>query len=307
MTATPGESTPLLGAGPLKVTPTQVSRDVYLLRPMEEGLGKADDPKVILICAWMDAKLRSLLSYMTKYNALYPGATQVLILSRQAAFWTRKQKNLDALRPAVDSLKNAGMLGPSPPNVLVHVFSNGGGRQMLWLSELLHRDHNAFMTTTTPPAECLILDSLPGNSGLVTSVRAFTAPIKIRILKWLAAIPLTVLWCLLVGLSRLTRKPDPIELIRRGLHVPNVLPWSNEKTPRVYIYSRADQVVPSSAVEQHITAAKSQKGLNVTAELFLRSSHVAHARADPDRYWGIVTRVWADALKVQAAGTVPPP
>ncbi|THH30710.1 hypothetical protein EUX98_g3471 [Antrodiella citrinella] len=240
---------------------------------------------------------------MTKYNTLYPGATQVLVLSRQSATWASQQNNLDAVRPAIDVLKDAGILGSLPPNVLVHVFSNGGARQLTFLSDLLHKIPQPPVSQATPPAECLILDSVPGNAGLATSLRAFTAPIKFLPLKWLAAVPLTILWCAMVGVSKLTGKPDIIEVLRQRLNDPNILPWSSAKTPRVYIYSKDDQVVPSYAVEEHIATARSQK-LTVTAELFLRSAHVAHARADPDRYWSIVTNTWADALKSQAAGTV---
>lgn len=44
------DSTPLLSgtSTPIKVAPTQVARDVYVLFPEKEGLGQNEDPKYVL-------------------------------------------------------------------------------------------------------------------------------------------------------------------------------------------------------------------------------------------------------------------
>ena len=56
----------------------------------------------------VDAKLRALLTYMSKYNALYPGATQVLVLSRQSTVWISRAETVSrefvGMRSAVDIL-----------------------------------------------------------------------------------------------------------------------------------------------------------------------------------------------------------
>ncbi|KAH8093780.1 hypothetical protein BXZ70DRAFT_976280 [Cristinia sonorae] len=300
--STPGcttESTPLLGAGtPPKVSPSQVTKDVYVLEPAKHSLAKESDPRVILIFGWMDAHLRSLLTYMTKYNAIYPGATQVLVLCRQSSTWSSKQANMDSVRPAAEILKSLGLFGSSPPNILVHVFSNGGGFRLISLSELVRQMPQH--PEAASPSNCLILDSVPGGAGLTPLLRAFTAPIKQRLVKLLAYIPLTLLWLFLVGTSVLTGKPGIITDLRDGLNNPNLLPWMTLKTPRVYIYSKEDLMVPSEEVERHIAVAKTRRGLSVTAELFHDSPHVAHARADPDRYWSIVRNIWTAALGATA-------
>lgn len=169
---------------------------------------------------------------------------------------------------------------------------------MVTLSALLHRDAEAI---TTYPANCLILDSLPGNAGFITSLRAFTAPIKSLPMKVLAAIPLSIIWFVLVGLASLIGKKDVIQILREELQRPDILPWMNTRTPRVYVYSKEDLMVPSYSVEEHIAVAKSHQGYPVTAEIFHRSPHVAHAKTDPERYWAIVRNAWAQALDVQAS------
>ncbi|TCD67588.1 hypothetical protein EIP91_012218 [Steccherinum ochraceum] len=308
-TSTPsGEATPLLGAGtPPRVSPTQVSEDVYVLRPAKDSLGQPEDPRVILICGWMDAKLRALLSYMTKYNAIYPGATQILVLSRQAATWASKANNLKALEPAADLLKGFGLSEGTSPNTLVHVFSNGGGFQLMHLAEVLHQTPFSASESAAPSAGCLILDSVPGDASLRSSLRAFTAPIKFLPMKLLAYIPLTMAWCVLVGLTRITGKPDPIASLRQFLNQHNFLPWFTARAPRVYIYSEEDLIVPSTAIEEHIAETKQKHGFPVTAEVFPRSPHVAHARTDPDRYWSIVRNTWIEALKTKASTATPSP
>ena len=82
--------------------------------------------------------------------------------------------------------------------------------------------------------------------------------------------------------------------MRAALNQAQVLPWTNVKTPRLYIYSDNDQLVAQKDVAEHIAEAK-ELGFNVRAEYFKGSSHVSHARLDPDRYWDAVRNVWADA------------
>ena len=110
-----------------------------------------------------------------------------------------------------------------------------------------------------------------------------------------------MLWTILVGLTRITGKPDPIASLRQTLVQPNILPWLATESPRVYVYSKEDPIVPSTAVEEHIAEVKQKLGTQVTGELFPNSPHVAHARTDPDRYWAIVKNAWQDALQCKSS------
>jgi len=76
---------------------------------------------------------------------------------------------------------------------------------------------------------------------------------------------------------------------------PNVTPWTDGRTPRLYIFSKKDQLVPWELVWKHGEASKEAGVLNVLREVFEDTPHVAHARADPARYWGAIQRVWKDA------------
>ena len=52
-------------------------------------------------------------------------------------------------------------------------------------------------------------------------------------------------------------------------------------------------------VEEHAEEAR-KAGLDVRMERFGGSPHVAHARTDPVRYWGVVKKVWEDAISSPA-------
>jgi len=289
-------TTPLL----TKISPVQVSRDVYLLKPVDGAtkVGK-DEPEVVLLFGWMDAKLRPLLTYMEKYSTLYPAATQILIISRGSANWSSKANNLKALRPAVDILKSLGFLGPNPPSSLVHVFSNGGGFQLLLLSELLNEatSNGNSKTLTSTSSQGLILDSSPGGAGLGPALLSFTGTMRSLWMKVLVSIPLVILYGIIMGAAFLTGKPDPYTRLRTGLLNAQLLPWLDARTPRVYVYSKDDEIVMGRDVAAHADLAR-EKGLDVTVEEFSKSKHVAHSRMDPGRYWCIVQNLWAKAVEV---------
>ena len=54
-------------------------------------------------------------------------------------------------------------------------------------------------------------------------------------------------------------------------------------------------------VEEHAEEAR-KAGLDVRMERFEGSPHVAHARTGPERYWGVVQKVWEDATASFAEG-----
>ena len=69
------------------------------------------------------------------------------------------------------------------------------------------------------------------------------------------------------------------------------------------MYSPLDEMIPAAEVEAHAADAQ-RRGLIVRKELFAESSHVAHAKMYPERYWGTITETWAAAngeLKVETS------
>ena len=78
-----------------------------------------------------------------------------------------------------------------------------------------------------------------------------------------------------------------------------LLPWFSKHTPRLYLYSQAEEMVLWTEVEKHVEEVR-KVGLDVRMKRFEGSPHVVHARIDPERYWGAVKKVWEDATSSPA-------
>jgi len=270
----------------------QVSKNVYTAAPVQPyAMQNENGPRVILIFGWMDAQVSHTIKYMDSYAKLYPHASQILVRSRQSYFWSGRKAKEASLAPAIDLLRKEGVFQPSAPSILVHIFSNGGAFQLFELSRMLK---SSDLPSGRPSAAVLIFDSVPGKMDLSTSLSAFLAPVRSTLARIVITIPLTIIYCVLFTIMSITRKRPLFDEMRDELNRAQVLPWTNAKTPRLYIYSDTDELVRHDAVAEHITQAK-VLGLNVRAEYFKGSQHVAHARKDQDRYWAAVKQVWADA------------
>ncbi|KAF7794124.1 hypothetical protein EIP86_005254 [Pleurotus ostreatoroseus] len=134
-------------------------------------------------------------------------------------------------------------------------------------------------------------------SNLGIAVRAFTAGIKSRLMKVVAGLLFLLGLFVLIIVRVSMRQEHLIHAMRARLNEPSVFPWTSQATPRLYVYSDADEMVPADAVEEHIADAK-QKGRIVHVEKYHGSLHVSHARKDPERYWGAVQGLWSEAVKL---------
>ena len=164
---------------------------------------------------------------------------------------------------------------------------SGGGFQLVVLHKVLVK----MLLQDTPPSlppTALVLDSVPGERNLDTMIMLL-APIN-AVLR-LLAISLIALLYLTLSLSNMIMGQESIfDELRAVLHAPDVLPaLTSAASPRLYLYSSADKLVLAPWVETHIEEARALK-LDIDAEKFT-SPHVAHARSDPERYWGAIHRL----------------
>ncbi|KAJ6535201.1 hypothetical protein DFH09DRAFT_931848, partial [Mycena vulgaris] len=145
------------------------------------------------------------------------------------------------------------------------------------------------------PLVCLVLDFTPGAFRHSDLQRVLT--LSLSGFKRLAgAAVASILYVALKTTSMISGRPDVHDFIRKGLNNPKILPWMNGATPRLYIYSDADNLSLVNDVSAHIEMAK-EIGLNIREERFLGSPHVLHSRAYPQRYWDAVFSRWGDAAR----------
>ena len=96
------------------------------------------------------------------------------------------------------------------------------------------------------------------------------------------------------------------DMLARNYRVLNELSSSgtgvlSRERARTYVYSAEDEMVEWRDVERHAAEARQARGeadttVPVRTERFHGSSHVAHVRLEPERYWRIVDETWRAAF-----------
>ncbi|KAJ7163874.1 hypothetical protein C8R43DRAFT_1086263 [Mycena crocata] len=274
---------------------TPLGKHAFIQRPNSAIESSPNDPTVVLLFGWMAAKRSHLHKYTAMYRQIYPNATIVLIRSHLSYFCT-SASGLDArFKPVIEAL-DALECFSNQQRILTHSFSNGGSFHILALAPMLR---SKVVDTQTPPApSAWIIDSSPGGDAISKVQLALTSPIKNVLLKVLAKFLARLVLTFLAVLNLILRRPSPIQVMMRGIRNPSVLPWINSRSPRLYIYSKADEMVPWVDIEAH-AATSAADGLDVRRLRFDDSPHVAHARTHPEKYWTAVKGLWSDACSTE--------
>lgn len=148
----------------------------------------------------------------------------------------------------------------------------------------------------SPRPQCaIVIDSSPGGEGLQKAIHAFTAPIPSPFTRILVTIFIATMFLYGLAMNKIFGTKSVVQTLKAELSNPRLLPWTSQQTPRLYVYSQKDDMVPWDEVQEHVEEEK-VLGLNIRTEAFKDSPHVAHARTDPVRYWGAVKRLWDDAV-----------
>jgi Eukaryotic protein of unknown function (DUF829) len=262
----------------------RLSSDVYLLEPSTtrstDVSTAASSPSTIVVLAWMWAQLRHVSKYTSAYSKLYPNARMLMITTSWADF-IHRSNGMQQRRLAATV---ATLRADSNEKILVHIFSNGGSKQLNILNAAFRKE-----TGTLLPIQALILDSTPGRATFWRSVWTMLLTLPRQ---WYLRPLLFVLSVLIVGtfwlIRQLTGSEDVIERVRQDLNDTRLMV---HEARRCYIYSEADESVEAKDVEDHADDAR-RKGWVVSTEKFVGSAHVGHMRLDSARYWKIVEELW---------------
>ncbi|KUI59400.1 Transmembrane protein 53-B [Cytospora mali] len=291
---------------------TRISKVVYLYRPsngrnLSASSGSSGSastvksPKLILLATWMDAREPHIAKYTTRYQALYPDSHIVLIRSFVYHFTTKVRLHPKEIEPAMPVIRSiiseAGGGGSGEderghdkvPDMLVHVFSNGG-------STALRHVYGQYARSARPgeptklPAHATIFDSAPGRWQWGRTVTALMASLAGA--SWVIRLvmrPLVHLLCAFYWLGHVPwRRPG---YLGQTWLVHNDRSENKSECRRTYIYSVEDELVDDRDIEEHAAAA-AKIGYVPRLERFNGSQHVAHVRLDGERYWGIVRDTW---------------
>ena len=252
-------------------------------------------PSMILLFSWGGATTSAISRYVARYSILYPSAPVIIFTSPFtylmpwpiSAQWQR-ELGLDNLLQTLSSSSNDN-------NILVHTFSNGGSYRFANIVTGYYS-----VTRTSLPIRALVFDSAPTVSGIWTKTTTLTNALsRNRLVRLILLVVTLVVTSTTAAWSAVTWQHEPTTWTRQVL---NDATYMRPTAPRVYIYSKEDQVVNDMDVEEHAEAAR-KRGYSVNLERFHGSQHVSHAKLDPNRYWSIISRLWDTAGEVQGNST----
>ncbi|KAK0522828.1 hypothetical protein OC834_006130 [Tilletia horrida] len=176
----------------------------------------------------------------------------------------------------------------TPRGLLIHTFSDGGGRNLWALLNELSANSSSTTNPRLPPVRGVIMDSSPGLQTASTSSLAFTMPMRKKYAAWIVWLARASVWIwvrfALLWRVYVRRQPTDSERMRAALNSPSKWAWGWSKAsdftldfqnskhaaeaadawhlpPRLYLYSRADALIPWNHVERHAKdAARIQAG-----------------------------------------------
>ncbi|KAI0503238.1 hypothetical protein F5B22DRAFT_629965 [Xylaria bambusicola] len=263
---------------------------VSFYRPSDassSGLSGSVDhqPRLIIVASWTGARDVHIAKYIARYTALYPAA-QILLLKSTTSHIMRPSLIGPSMKHAASVIRAAFQTPPSSssPDLLIHMFSNGGSSSIANLYE-------QYAALAGPnddkrlPLHVTIFDSCPGTYSISRAVVFFS--VSLSPFQQLISAPIFYAWATLWSVS-----------IALGLTPDWLSNWGKTHNDtgnvaemrRVYIYSPSDALIDYKVVEAHAAEAQT-KGFSVALERYEGSAHVAHVRKDVTRYWKIVERL----------------
>lgn len=291
--------------GPLSFM-EKLSSAVLLYRPPKSipSSSTTDDPKLVLVLGWMDARDVHLARYINQYKTMYPSSAILLVKGRLADLVFPSTGFRDTA-PAVEAIlaaladgeNNEASQDMMRPRLLIHSLSGGGSCSLYHLNNHFSQqparqlDNEGYggsnQQRSSMPRHVTIFDSSPGVWSYQFNVELLTAAFKPG-WKRMIALPVAHLVAMTFWvLIRVFGLPDNQKTYATAHNDPR----KNDEFSRTYIYSNTDKICPAKVVECDAAEAR-EKGFNVRLERFEGSGHVAHIRVDADRYWRIVKEAW---------------
>ena len=244
-------------------------------------------PSLVVLCTWMAASRKHIAKYTQQYRHQYPEAEILVVESGVAEMVYRTNSSQQArLQPARHVLLSHTSENPQSHGqrqAVLHVFSNGGSQCAIQLLTTLP-EHIRLQVF-----RAIVFDSCPGTATYQRTVHAITLAMpKFPLMTYLGLPILHIVLCLIFLALFVTRAEDVITRLRRQLNDHKLF---SPDVPRLYIYSKADRLVPYQDVKRHVEDARI-KGYRASSEvLFEDSAHCAHAMAHKERYWAAVAEL----------------
>lgn len=210
------------------------------------------------------------------------------------------------MKPLLDQLIALKVLGETrePHRILTHLMSNGGAIRLNHLAQFLALPANAKYTPVPNQPSAMVLDSSPGGDNIKSADLVFQVTMPSPFIRY----PFMTIAYSIHFISYIFGFASwgVFDGLRQDMLNPRWLPWitpassaSNDSaTPYLFIYSKADRLVPFNDLQTFTERAESN-GILVWREIYEDTPHVGHMRADPVSYWAAIERHWKRAIHIE--------
>ncbi|KAJ3537974.1 hypothetical protein NM208_g6103 [Fusarium decemcellulare] len=242
-------------------------------------------PSLIVLCSWVAASPKHIAKYTAAYQQLYPNASilviqtwtyDVILRLTDGCHFARLEPARDITLSFIDANQD-GMRA-------IHMFSNGGALVAGLLFTMLRSSRPKLRKDMF---HALLFDSCPGDGEYRPLVRALTVSMKLHTYPW----PIYAVASLVVQIGashyligNALGIENTVDRIRKRLNDETLV---DLRVPRLYLYSKVDELVDWEAVASHGLEAR-KKGYHVEEVVFQNSAHCAHLQEDARKYWDAV-------------------
>jgi hypothetical protein len=240
-----------------------------------------DKTPLILLFAWNAAAAKHIAKYTASYQRLFPMSRILLIRCFTRDMFRRTSEYSHLLKPGMDLLNEHVKQGGE---VLVHSFSNGGGNQVNEFAKAWKSTYGTLM-----PMRIQVLDSSPTKGPWMKSHAAIAASLpKTWFWRWFGGALIHLMLVCTIFIWSAVGKENKMVVLCRQLNDPSTF---DNTAPRVYLYSRADQMVGFEEADEHANIAEAT-GWDVQKIQFENSPHCGHVREDEAKYWAAIMEAW---------------
>ncbi|KAI0007277.1 DUF829-domain-containing protein [Xylariaceae sp. FL0662B] len=250
-----------------------------------------DDPTTVLIYGWGDGAPKHVAKYADGYHKLFPAARILVVISPTiGALQDNVEQRIKSMLPIIDTVFPTSGDGTTE-NVILHIMSNTGG---IYAGATLCAYQQRHGADKTLPHHLCVSDSTPGSLVFSTEAWRWSRAVAMGTAKWFPW-PFTVthrLWWVVMYAVHFIEKAIGRE--PSGEHAMRVFldnATASTRAPRIYMYSKEDDLIWWEDLEAQAAIAKS-KGYTTELVRFEGSPHVGHMRMHPDRYWGAIEKWW---------------
>jgi hypothetical protein len=248
----------------------RLSNAVSICRP---GTPQNRCAPLIVLCNWVAASPKHIAKYREVYRQLYTTATVLLVqtsINDVGLSWAfnAQQSRIQSAREVISEHFDND---PSGEIILIHAFSNGGAVTIAKLFESMFANRDGVFKGA------MILDSCPGEGTYLRTVPAFIISVSLHKLPTvLYAVGSAAAYAFLFPFLAVPNMTGFEKIVSKSRRLLNDSSLVHPKTPRLYLYSKTDELVCWEDVQSHIQTAKQHGFEDVREILWDRGEHCAH-------------------------------